>query len=156
MNSSSAVAFVSLSEGEREAFRSYLKSECDNEKGLIVKSYPDENESVLDFNEFFETPYRYGRFSHDFKGTYAVDITPYLRKGLSPALMKLRKYADDNPRFSFILFTRDEEGDTVALERGLEKCFRCSERGIGFYVFRDGKMSPKSGREQKKAKSYGY
>ena len=56
MNSSSAVAFVSLSEGEREAFRSYLRSVCDNEKGLIVKSYPDENESAFEFNEFFETP----------------------------------------------------------------------------------------------------
>ncbi len=156
MKSFSAVAFVSLSEGERETFRSCLRTECDNGKGLICKSYPEENESVLEFSEFFETPYRYGRFSHEFEGTYAVDLSGYLRHCSSISLTKLRKYIDDNRSIRFILYACEEDGDTASLERGIEKCFRSSERGIVFYSFDSGKISPRHRMEQKRAKNFGY
>lgn len=154
MKKNSAVAFVSLSKGEMEGFRKYLLSEWENEKGLIIMSYPAENEPAFDFAEFFETPYRYNRFSHDYEGTYAVDLSDYIRESSSSALIKLRKYTDENDSMSFILFAVDDSSSN--LRREIERCYERSSRGLLLYSFRNGKMNAVKNKSVKEGARFGY
>lgn len=157
MKKNSAVAFVTLSRDERDEFRTYLRSVCENGKGLIITSYPSENEAAFDFAEFFETPYRYNRFSHDYEGTYAVDLSDYIRESSSPFLGKLRKYTDENEEISFVFFAvEDSPASASSLRREIERFYEHSQRGIEFYSFRNGKMSALKKKSEKNGTRFGY
>ncbi len=157
MKKNRAVAFVTLSRTERDEFRTYLRSVKENGKGLIIMSYPAENEAAFDFAEFFETPYRYNRFSHDYEGTYAVDLSDYIRESSSPELGKLRKYTDENEGISFVLFAvEDCPSSVTALRREIERIYEHSRRGIEFYSFRNGKMSAMRKKNEKNGTRFGY
>lgn len=157
MKKNSAVAFVTLSRTERDGFRTYLRSACENGKGLIIMSYPSENEAAFDFAEFFETPYRYNRFSHDYEGIYAVDLSDYIRESSSPLLGKLRKYTDENEGISFVLFAvEDAPSSASSLRREIERFYEHSRRGIELYSFRNGKMSAVKKKSEKNGTRFGY
>ncbi len=157
MKMNRTVAFVTLSSAERDVFISYLRKESGNGKGLIIRSYPSENEAAFDFAEFFETPYRYNRFSHDYEGTYAVDLSDYIKESSSPELGKLRKYTDENEKISFVLFVLDDSPSSVLpLRREIGRFYEHSPRGVEFYSFRNGKMSAMRKKSEKNGARFGY
>ncbi len=157
MKMNRAVAFVTLSSSERDVFISYLRKESGNGKGLIIRSYPSENEAAFDFAEFFETPYRYNRFSHDYEGTYAVDLSDYIKESSSPELGKLRKYTDENEKISFVLFVLEDSPSSVTvLRREIVRFYEHSPRGVEFYSFRNGKMSAMKKKSEKNGARFGY
>ncbi len=150
------VEFVFLTKAEEDGFVSCLENENRKRHGerekVLMLSYPGDAETGGDgVKEFFQSPTRVNRFSHSFRGIFAVDITSYLKTDESPALGMLRDYTEENGEIDFVLFAfTDREGEAERLSRRLGELYCSSKRGFL------SKPWKKSGKSEKNGRSFGY
>lgn len=150
------VEFVFLGKSEEDGFVSCLENENRKRHGerekVLMLSYPSEAETGGDaVKEFFQSPMRVNRFSHSFRGIFAVDITSYLKTEESTALGMLRDYTEENGEMDFVLFAfTDREGEAERLSRKLSALYSDSKRG---FIAKPWKKSGKGG---KSGRSFGY
>ena len=150
------VEFVFLRREEEDGFVSCLENENRKRHGerekVLMLSFPSEAETGGDaVKEFFQSPTRVNRFSHSFRGIFAVDITEYLKNSESTALGMLRDYTEENGEMDFVLYAfTDREGEAERLSRKLGELYSDSRRGF------ISKPWKKSGRVAKSGRSFGY
>lgn len=160
MHKNLEIELACLCHGQEDKFALYLKDEnLKRTKGLeplITLSYPVEKKDEQDtFNDFFQSPFRVKKFSHTFKGLFAINLTDYLELPSNLMLSNLRDYTEENPTIDFILFAYTNTKSLAdSFQKRLFKIFEASSRPLVNSSF---KMElAASSRVQKTERNFGY
>lgn len=160
MRKNSEIELACICQSQADKFALFLKDENrklnKDQEQVITLCYPvEKKDDQFTFNDFFQSPFRTKKFSHNFNGLFAVNLTDYLDISSNIMLCRLRDYTEENPSIYFILFAYTNTKSTAdSFSKRLFKLFESSNRPLVNSSFQmELTTAPKS---QKAERNFGY